>query len=77
MSSSGQRILLLNVSTNFLNFASYNIVFLLSGGGTLNYFGAKSFIDQELEGILNVHRCNTVKNIFLYASCCCLDQLYK
>lgn len=29
---------------------SYNIFFVLSGGGTLNYFGAKGFIEQELEG---------------------------
>jgi len=36
----------------FLNPISYNIVFLLSGGGTLNYFGAKGFIDQELEGTI-------------------------
>lgn len=31
---------------------SYNLFFVLSGGGTLNYFGAKGFIEQELEGFV-------------------------
>ena len=36
---------------------SYNILFMLSGGGTLNYFGAKGFIEQELEGIFLQSYC--------------------
>ena len=39
---------------------SYNIFFVLSGGGTLNYFGAKGFIEQELEGLYAEYLCSCV-----------------
>ena len=46
-------MLLLSLMYNFLaEHFSYNIFFVLSGGGTLNYFGTKGFIEQELEGFV-------------------------
>jgi len=62
-------LLTLRVLKLCLNLISYNIVFLLSGGGTLNYFGAKGFIDQELEGmgaIMNVPASGVAQAFWLF-----------
>lgn len=29
----------------------YNLVFLLSGGGKVNYLGSKKFLDDQLDGV--------------------------